>query len=63
MTKNPVPDKQTSEHAVPPPDDPLGRHDADPDGIGSAEAAALRVDAIRRAREMPADDQPPSGKK
>ena len=49
--------------AVPPPDDPLSRHEADPDAIDSAEAAALRAEAIRRTRMMPSDDHPPPDKK
>jgi hypothetical protein len=48
--------------AVPPPDDPLARSFAEGD-VDSAEAAALRVEAIRRTRLMPSDDEPPPDKK
>jgi hypothetical protein len=48
--------------AVPPPDDPLKRYEGGQQDIDSAEAAALRVEAIRRTRQMPADDEPPPGK-
>jgi hypothetical protein len=49
--------------AVPPPDDPLRRYEGEQKGVDSAEAAALRVEAIRRTRQMPSDDEPPPGKK
>jgi hypothetical protein len=52
-----------SSRAVPPPDNPLLRHEADVDAVGGAEAAALRAEAIRRTRMMPSDDQPPPDKK
>ena len=48
--------------AVPPPDDPLLRNRSTHADVDSAEAAALRVEAMRRLRQMPSDDEPPSGK-
>jgi hypothetical protein len=63
MAEKKAPDNDETEQALPPADDPLGRHGADPDGIGSVEAAMLRVEALRRSRLMPADDQPPPRKK
>lgn len=47
--------------AVPPPDDPLARGLAE-GNVDSAEAAALRVEAIRRTRRMPSEDEPPEKK-
>jgi hypothetical protein len=48
--------------AVPPPDDPMRRSESEGD-VDSAEAAALRVEAIRRTRLMPSDDESPPDKK
>jgi|GEM_PF-4661644 len=49
--------------AVPPPDDPMGRSEGGQGDVGNVEAAALRVEAIRRTRLMPSDDDPPPAKK
>lgn len=48
--------------AVPPPDDPMARNAFEQEQVGSVEAAALRVEAIRRTRLMPPNDELP-GKK
>ena len=49
--------------AVPPPDDPMRRNEGEQAGVGSAEAAALRAEAILRTRLMPSGDESPPGKK
>jgi hypothetical protein len=49
--------------AVPPPDDPMRRNEGEQGDIGSAEAALLRAEAIRRTRLMPSDDGPAPPKK
>jgi hypothetical protein len=49
--------------AVPPPDDPMGRNQGEQGDVGSAEAAALRAEAILRTRLMPEGNESPPGKK
>jgi hypothetical protein len=62
-TKQPVkPDETKLEKAVPPPDDPLLRHQADQLGHGvpgdAREAALARAKAVRQAQGMPEPEEP-----
>ena len=45
--------------AVPPPDDPLRRHGADPDAAEDREAARRRLEAILHSRRMPDEQDEP----
>ena len=57
--EQPVPPVGGAGPAVPPPDNPLLRHDSDADAA-DREAARLRIEAIVQTRRMPdGNDEPP----
>jgi hypothetical protein len=48
--------------AVPPPDDPLLRHEHDADAAADQEAARLRLKAILQTQRMPKENDEPEKK-